>query len=439
MKKTLSILLALVMIMTIAVPGITAAEAADEQIAGGYRLTGVASDEGSDLEIISKVIGFGVNLYLFLQEDGTGSIQIMGTEIPLSWTDGKLIIPPYEKYEDTITLPFTCVDGVLKIQTSAFAMNFTALTDAEQKEYEENGAGSLLGVAGMLVMSLLDKLDGDLVTSLLFSLGGGSIFDVEFVPIPDGEPSEGPVTGIVGNIEYTILGAEHVLDEMAGDVIVFYFDAKNLADHMDGSWRQNHDAGQDGEFLDQVFHIENIPELSYASLEMVPGATVRCAAAYPFDPAGGTVGFRICDYGDEDNGIIYYADPQNPSGAPEAFVFDASFTVPEEWKALPEETEDLRIESAELAKDEDGGTVLKYVYHQLSDLEAMYPYYFCQVIQDGVELEWSWDEEAGANSDEGFFAKTCYIRTDSPAYIIGFQALEGGEDVAVTCKIVEVN
>ena len=440
MKRIVSIFLVLCLLMAL-VPGVATAEAADEQIAGGYKLTGMASSEGSDLEIISKVIGFGVNLYLFLQEDGTGSIQILGKEIPLGWSDGKLIIPPSDKNENQITLPFTCADGILKIQTSAFAMNFAAMTEAEQQEYEENGAESLLGVASILVMSLLDKLDGgDLISSLLFSLAGGSIFDVEETPIPDGEPSEGPATGVVSDIEYTILGAEHVIDEMAGDVIVFYIEAKNLTDQMNGIWQQMHEASQDGAFLGQVYQLEGIPELSYGGLEAIPGATLRCAIAYSFDPDGGTVGLRISDYGKEDDGVFYYADPQNLSGAPEAFDFDTNLTVPEEWKALPEETEDLRIESAELFKDEDGNTVLGYVFHELSTAEDLYPYFFCQAVQDGIELGWTWNEEdGGANNEEGYYAKNCTLRTDSPVYIVGFMALEGGKDIPVMCKVVGDN
>ena len=114
MKKTVSILLALILLMTLSVPGIAAAET-DAEPAGGYKLTGVSSGEDSTLEILSKVTSLGINLYHFLQEDGTGCIRILEMEIPLSWNDGKIVIPPMGKSEDTITLPFTRADDGLKI------------------------------------------------------------------------------------------------------------------------------------------------------------------------------------------------------------------------------------------------------------------------------------------------------------------------------------
>lgn len=436
MKRVLSILLTLCLLTALIVPAFTAAETAAAGPVGGYRLTGIAAEEGSDLEIISKVIGFGVNLYLFLQEDGSGSIRIMEAEIPLSWEDGILIIPPLGKSETTIRLPFVCTDGGLKIQTSAFAMDFIRLTDAERKAYEENGGGNLLGIAGMLAMQLIDKLDTDLITSLLFSLAAGSIFDVEIEPVAEGEPSEGPVTGVISGMEYTVLGAEHVIDEMAGDVIVFYFDVKNLTDQIDGAWKQNKDAGQGGELLEQVFDLEGIPELQNLGLDFLPGRTLRGAVAYAFDPEGGTVGFRISDYGTED-AVYYYADPQNLTGAPaEDFVFDSDPSIPEEWKTLPEETGDVRLESVEMITDEDGNAAVRYVYRCLTVTDEIYPYYYYIPVQDGIVLARNFSDDID-NEEEYSFSRTCPLRTNSPVILVAFEAREDGTHVAVASKMVE--
>lgn len=438
MKKTVSILLVLMLLMTLTVPGITAGEEAAAEPVGAYKLTAVTGGEDDNLEIISKVSSFGVNLYLFLQEDGTGSIRILDTEIPLSWKDGILVIPPAGKSEDTIRLPFTCADGSLKIQTSAFAMSFAPLSETEQKEYEENGAGSLLGIAGMLAMQLLDKLDGDLVSSLLMSLAGGSIFDVEIEPIPEGEPSEGPVTGVISGMEYTVVGAEHVLDEMAGDIIVFYYEVKNLTDQMDGAWRQDRHAGQGGEFLDEAYGLEGVPELSHVGLEICPGKTLRCAAAYKYDPEGGTVSFRICDYGKEGD-VLYYADPQNLTGAPaEDFVFESEVSIPEEWKTLPEGTENLSLESAELITNEEG-VFVKFAYRDLSSPDEVYPYYYFLAVQDGVTLERDWSADNESNEEEGYFVRLCKVRTGSPVYLVGFRAEGGSNNVPIAIKLLEGN
>ena len=139
MKKALAILLALSLFLTLPVCSGTAAavsvEAEDAPPAGGYKLTGIAGGEGSDLEIVSAVIKLGVNYYLFLQEDGSGCMRFMEAEIPLSWDEESIIIPPRGKIPESLELPCTYEDGVLSIQTLAYSMDFTPMTDEEQAQY----------------------------------------------------------------------------------------------------------------------------------------------------------------------------------------------------------------------------------------------------------------------------------------------------------------
>ena len=186
MRRFLSILLVLGMLLSVPVCGVTAA-AADASPAGSYRLTAVVGGEGSELEIISTVLDLGVNYYLFLREDGTGSMRFMEAELPLTWDEDTLSILPFGKNPRSLTLPLSCADGSLSIRTRAYSMEFRALTEDEQRQYDTNGAGSLAGMAAVLAMRLLDSMDGELADNLFLALALGAM-GVTLTPSPRGSP-----------------------------------------------------------------------------------------------------------------------------------------------------------------------------------------------------------------------------------------------------------
>ena len=94
MKKFLSVFLTLCLLLALAPCGVLAAAEGNAAPAGGYKLRAVTGGAGSDLEIVSAVLDLGVDFYLILGGDGSGCMRFMEAEIPLSWDDDSLIIPP---------------------------------------------------------------------------------------------------------------------------------------------------------------------------------------------------------------------------------------------------------------------------------------------------------------------------------------------------------
>ena len=261
--------------------------------AGSYKLTGLTGGSGTSLEIVSKIVDMGVKYYLFLREDGTGNMRFLNADIPLGW-DSESITIRGKNDSKPVSIPFTFADGALQMNTRAYTLDFTALTDAEQADYDANGAGSLGGMIGMAVQGLTARLDSDLTDSLFSALWmGGS--DYEDEPIPEGKPTEGTLTGTVDGVEYTILGTD-LVQGGESPYIVFFFDATNISDDIRGPGISWYEAAQDGEFLEQPWDVDLVPEQYNVNYDLYPGRTVRCAYVFAFDPDGGTVGFRISSF-----------------------------------------------------------------------------------------------------------------------------------------------
>ena len=409
---------------------------------GGYKLTGMTGGEGSDLEIVKRVVDMGVNLFLFLEADGSGSMRFMEAEIPLSWDNSSITIPPQGRSTKEVVLPCAySEDGSVSIRTLAYTLSFRALTDAERADYEANGSGSLGGMVGAVVQTLLGKMGGDTVESLLMSLAMGSLGPDEAAPIPDGDFTVGTVSGTVHDLAYTILGAEHRQDAGAGDVIVFYFDVTNSTDELRALWFESYEASQGGEFLECVYALDDVPETMNVNFEFVPGRTIRCAAAFEFDPAGGKVSFRLSSAYDGENTLCYYADPQALSGAPAVpFRFDDDPSIPAMFIDLPERTENVSFEAPEFFTAGDGSRAMRYFIRVPNDSEdsSDYLYHYCTAFQDGVELAGIWDDPGTVSDPENHIrAYAVRLRTDSPVIIVVTEETDSGE-ICVAAKVFNV-
>ncbi|MBQ6551921.1 MAG: DUF5067 domain-containing protein [Lachnospiraceae bacterium] len=481
-----------------------------ENRAGGYKLTGIVSDTGDSLGIVSAALDLGVDFYLVLDEDGTGYMSFLEANIPLSWEDDRLIFGEKddaddadpddddddeydeddEDDDDSFAIPYEYAGGLLKIRTEAYSMDFIRMTDDEFEDYKENGGTGLGSLAGMLVQNLLGNTGiGDLIETLVFELALGSMGPSEVVPIPEGEPSEGPVTGIVEGMEITILGADLVRgqkytwsavpdeedeaeaeddddddedDEDEGDaegdeeaideddvwLIVFYYDVTNLLDEPSSSWWFSLDADNDwdDEFLD--WGVLDIPEENNNSLNVAPGRTVRCATGFECDPEDGVVGFRISSYHDESS-LLYYADPMNLSGAPEPFVYDADPSIPEYLTEVPEEAEDICVEKAEFFTNEEGTDCVRFWFTFKNTTDAACTFvdvHNWYAMQDGIEVNWirgseiEEEENCWAEVEPGeelSCATSFRIRTASPVVIVFTVEEEDGTEVPVTAWVGE--
>ena len=405
--------------------------------AGSYKLTGLAGGSGTNLEIVSKIVEMGVKYYLFLREDGTGCMNFLEAEIPLEWDDDSITI---RRNNDSspFSIPYTYADGSLQMNTRAYSLEFSPLTNEEQTNYDVNGSGSLGGMVGMAVQGLTARLDGGLIDGLFSALWmGGS--DYEDEPIPEGEPTVGSLTGVVDGVEYTILGTDLVRGGES-PYIVFFFEATNISDDIRGPGISWYDAAQDGEFLEQAWDVDLVPEQYNVNYDLYPGRTVRCAYVFAFDPDGGTVGFRISSF-DEDNTVLYYADPRNLSGAPaEPFVFDDGYTIPEELTALPEETDYIRYEGVELYTAEDGRDAVRIMFHRLDNNTAGEHNFEWIALQDGITLPVNWAEidfDSDSTTEDTLRVYPCLLRTDSPVVFLVYDLLEDGMRFE-SARIIEV-
>ncbi len=178
---------------------------------------------------IINIVRLGGSLYLTLKEDGTGSINLLEAELPLEWDDSDIIIQPREGSDltDPVRISYACEGESLKMSSSDYSLDFIRLNEQELAEYNEKGAGSLKGQLSMISQMVVSNIEDNLGDLLLLALTLGERAAEK--PIPEGEPSAGPVTGTVNGITFTILGADQAQSD-EGPLIVFYYEAVNTTD-----------------------------------------------------------------------------------------------------------------------------------------------------------------------------------------------------------------
>ena len=451
MKKIFSFLLALCLMFTMTVSVGTSAASADdaeaasvsESPAGSYKLAVLDCASGNSLAIVSSIVELGADCYLILQEDGTGCMDFLGSKIPAEW-DGEGIRLLPEKaggLPDPVLLPYTVEDGRLEISTAAYSLAFDALTESERKDYEANGSATPAGLAGRVVQNLVSRIDGALISGLLFDLMLGAMNN-EPEPIPEGKPTGGTVSGKVYCMEFTVLGAESLCLD-GKDYFVLFFDAANRSDDLQAVWTYDVEAAQGGEFLEPSWDLDSIvPEHFNVNFDLWPGRSIRCAVVFEYDPDGGVVGVRFSSYKD-DKTVLYYADPQQLSGAPEEpFAFDADPSIPPELEELPQKTEHVSIESVEYFKDEDGCDALRFTYRFLGDAVDNH---YVELFQDGVETAFvrssavsaeDLDVEEIEDDPECLRDFSGRLRTGSPAVFVVFEEGEDGKRTPEAAMIV---
>ena len=429
-------------------PGTTEAPAEEpapepENPAGGYQLVNLVGESGSNLEIVSAIVKLDVSYYLFLNEDGSGSMKFLEADIPLQWDDEAITLTVGKEgiASASVRLPYTYTDGSLQISTRAYSMDFRALSSEELADYRQNGTGTPAGLIGGIVQKLVDSIDGGLVEGLLFDLALGQMMSAsEPDPIPEGQPSAGPVSGTIEKLDFTVLGTD-IKRENGQYLIAFYFDIENLDDELRTVWVYDFEASQNGTFLDAAWDQESVPEQSNLDLDIAPGRKLRAAAVFPFDPDAGVVSFRISSYSD-DSTVLYYADPRNLSGAPEAFVFDTDPSIPAYLNAVPAEGKDVHMIKTEFFRTGEGQDAVRFYFsfRNTTDEETC----FClqhsaYALQDGFSLPWIWTddtlpEDGNTGKDirpgeEIECANVYRVRTGSPiVFVVEHEDEEGNED-----------
>ena len=137
---------------------------------------------------------------------------------------------------------------------------------------------------------------------------------------------------------------------------------------------------------------------------------------------------------------------QDLSGAPaEPFAFDSDPSIPAELEALPEETEQVRIENVEAFTAEDGSAALRVYYRTPYISEESDVFFYCTALQDGIELKmiWEWSDDdaegaAGEADTEQVCTHACQLRTKSPVIFIIYEQEGFSHGTAVASKVAEI-
>lgn len=426
MKKTLAILLSLLLILALCACGgndspsategpkslnepakteettaPTPAPEAEDSPVGVYKLTNMTGEGSEDMDAMALMEAFGIKMFLVLNEDGTGCIDSMGEQQPFNWSEAGLRMQDDDGDEELV--PFTYENGVLTMRQDDGGLEFTKLNAEELADYEENGSGSPM-------------------------FGG----DDEEEPL-EGEPSTGPVSGTVDGHPVTILGAEAIEDDDGGDAMRIFYEFTNGGEELESAYMALYfKAVQDGEDLSACYLYENsIPDDDDSGLHLFPGKTIRCTQIYNYDPEGGVIGFRIDDLFGGDK-VDYFIDPKNPIDAPtEPFVIAPDDEVPALLEDSEMEDDQVSITEYEITEDWDSNPLIRFYYdftNRGDEATSCYMEYTFYAFQDGVELETGYADESedsdSARYDdvepgESLICSNCYLlRSASPVFFV---------------------
>ncbi|WP_044912797.1 hypothetical protein [Butyrivibrio sp. WCE2006] len=108
-------------------------KADDNSVSGYYKLIKFIS-EGEDITAeLLELQDMGSGIYMILNEDGTGSINMLGEITGLNWDDKAITV--HDESEDTVT-EYTFVNGEFTLKQGIDEMVFVKMTEDEIKAYE---------------------------------------------------------------------------------------------------------------------------------------------------------------------------------------------------------------------------------------------------------------------------------------------------------------
>ena len=455
MKKTLSLLLALGMLMALCACGssqestvsaseassasATPAEAAPEKeatpkdaspstepeapvvsdLAGYYEITRLVSgDETIEADLLHEIGIDGSNTYIFLDSDGvTGVLAMEGEEDSPFTREEKQIISEGEGLTYTL-------------ENQVFTLYLTDSLDPEEMQQAEQMVFTWVGMEKPEPKAASEpETESDM-----------SLKDRASEPHA-GDISLDPVSGDLGPYHIDILGAEPVRTYEDKPAIRVYYEFTNNSEEITDAWMETVIKGyQDGKELDSDFSTGQIPEYSNEYLKIQPGITIRCVEEFTLNDET-TLVHVIFNSLWETGEVSMWFDPQNLQGRPaEDWTFEL---IPEpEWDdSLPLSGTDITLDMYDFVEDDDGNPMLRiyYIYTNNSQDTPDSFFFSCDVLvmQDGIELDsitFHFNDQVPEDENtmtdvepgETIHVAECYqVRTDSP---ITIQVTESNSD-----------
>lgn len=373
--------------------------AANDDVVGTYRLaamTGADEDDNVTAEDLEMMESLGMIVRLYMNEDGTGSLDMYGEVMELEWDASSITV-------DGEPAGYTYGGGILTISEDGESLVFEKISDE---------------------------------------------VDASAPAVPDDfEPTEGaplsggdftPVGGDIGDYHVEILGAEYFLDSDGEDAVRFYYDFTNNSDETTSAWWPLYfEAEEDGYKLTYTYasYEDDVPEYGNEDRDVQPGCTIRCIDEYSFRPDGSVLTYTL--YRSDEGEVTATFDPQALPGRPGDWTPEL-IEDPQFYLDYPSEgsCDDayVAITGAELAEEDswygDGQVIRVYFDFTNYDDDEAYIESATTItaFQDGIELKYGYAEER-IDSDSAYYddipsgesASVSYcweVRTGSPVEIV---------------------
>ncbi len=131
MKKLVSLILAAVLVLSLCACG----GSKDNPAVGVYKATSMVED-GTDLIQMMKGLGQEFDVYLVLNADGTGRMEMEGEDpTDLKWDDKNI-----SGVDDEDALPYTFSNDTITLEEDGTTMTFVKLTGDELAAYQKKAA-----------------------------------------------------------------------------------------------------------------------------------------------------------------------------------------------------------------------------------------------------------------------------------------------------------
>lgn len=387
--------------------------------AGRYYLGNlIQADKRMTLEEIAEVEGYGIEMQLDLQEDGTGTMMVFGEKWDFTWDEQCL---QFEKENsDYVWTKKNGIsfkkDGASYLFTTQKASDIIkakeADAEAEKQAKEEAKKEEAKEEKKQEEQKKVEEAESDIAYAVMTG--------ADWVTLSDSD-----VTGLCIWYEYT-----------------------NKTDKYLSPYAFRAEIEQDDAVTEEgtvsLSAEEEIPENDYRYTEVQPGSTSRSIHLFSANPDGGTIRYTLKD----ENGVIMISEELDPADLPgrpeEEFIpeeiIDLSYMEELPAKGVYNDSYELSIKkSAEIVSSAaDGGKMLRVKFsltNNSSETVSPYMVVYLRAVQDGISLNPGWSSaddpdlqliyEDVPPGEKATFYYEWHLISDSPVAVEAYDWFDG--------------